>query len=70
MYVIKCERLDLCESEWLDRSYLTKKYDDCSAAIATAIEFLPEDESIPMYVIDEKNSNEIIWDSTKEKFEE
>jgi len=47
MYIIKCERLDLCESEWLDRNYLTKKYDDRSLAIATAIEFLPEDESIP-----------------------
>jgi hypothetical protein len=69
MYIIQCERLDLCESEWLDRSYLTKQYDDRSIAIATAIEFLPEDESIPVYVIDEKNGNKIIWDSTKEKFE-
>ena len=67
MYIIKCERLDLCESEWLDRNYLTKKYDDRSLAIATAIEFLPEDESITVYVIDEKNDNKVIWDSTKEK---
>jgi len=70
MYVIKCERIDLCESEWLDRNYLAKKYGNRSLAIATAIEFMPEDESIPLYVIDEKNNNKIIWDSTKEKFEE
>lgn len=70
MYIIKCERFDLCESEWLDRNYLTKQYDNRSEAIATAIEFLPEDQSIPVYVIDGDNGNNIIWDSTKEKFEE
>lgn len=70
MFVIKFARIDLCESEWLDRKYLTKQYVNRSEAIATAIEFLPEDESIPVYVVDEKNGNEIIWDSTKEKFEE
>lgn len=69
MYVIKCERMDLCKSEWLDHSYLMKKYDDRSTAIATAIEFMPEDDSIPVYVIDESNENKIIWDSTKANFE-
>ena len=70
MYVIQCERLDLCESEWLDRKYLTKQYENCSEAIATAIEFLHDDDSFPVYVVDKKNGNEVIWDSTKEKFEE
>lgn len=67
MYVIECDRMDLCESEWLDRHYLMKKYDNRSIAIATAIEFMPEDESIPIYVIDDEK-DEIVWDSSKANF--
>ena len=64
----KIESKHKLTSEWLPDIAFTTIYDDISMAVATAIEGV-EDPEIEEVLVINTDTNEVVWNSTQEKYE-